>query len=230
MEAMTRAVWGFMEGAHRNGLLDDLLALLGGLSDPGADLGEMMAGFEDALMGSDLASFEALSGSVLLPALEALSEERVLEDLHVVVRAARPLLEGAVQRAGGDVKAVTAAAGDVGNTLRAAQGVARALLPVLARVYGPSLRGWLLEQAGSSAGRLVNALTRSVAENPDTARRVLSDLWATVDGRAFRRAADILVGAFLDRRPPLVEWTATTLAGRARKRIFGKGRRRDGNG
>ena len=72
MEALTRAVWDFMEASYRKGVLDQLLGLLGALSDPDADLSEQLGNFEDGLADADFSRFEEMSSEVLMPLLRAL--------------------------------------------------------------------------------------------------------------------------------------------------------------
>jgi len=106
MQELTRAMWDFMEGAYRQGLLDELLGMAGGLMDPEMDLGDAMGDFEDALSEADFAPFEEMSREVLAPVMSALADEEVIEGLHVFVTTMRPVIEGVVQGAGGDIRLI----------------------------------------------------------------------------------------------------------------------------
>ena len=221
MEALTRAVWDFMEGAHRKGLLDELLGLVGALSDPEADLSELLGNFEDRLTDADFGHFEQMSTEILTPLLQALAQDRVLESLHVLVITLRPVVDGALERADGDTKVMKAVLGLIKQNLVCLKTVAVALTPVLAKVYGPAVEEFIKERGGGLAADAVNTACIAINRNPEVATRLVSDLFAMVDGRAFGRAADTVVGAVLDQKPPLIEWTASTFVKRARRRLLG---------
>jgi hypothetical protein len=221
MEALTRAVWEFMEGAYRKGLLDELLGLLGGLSDPEADLGELLGDFEDRLAGADFAHFEGMSRETLTPVLQALGREEVLESLHVLVISMKPMVDGVMERVGGDPKVLNEILGLVKQNLASLMTVAVALMPVIAKAYGPTVEKFMKERGGVMAANTTNTLCAGINRNPEIATRVISDFFAAVDGRAFGTTADTVVGAALDHKPRVVEWTASTLVKRARKRLLG---------
>lgn len=221
MEGLTRAVWDFMEGAHSKGLLDELLGLVGALSDPEADLGEQLGNFEDRLTDADFSRFEQMSTEVLTPLLQALSEEKVLESLHVLAITLRPLVEGAMERVGGEPKVMNEMLGLIKQNLVCLKTVAVALAPVLAKVYGPAVEAFVRERGGALAGEVINRACTAINRNPEIATRMISDLFGTVDGGAFGTAADTVVGAVLDQRPPLIGWTASAFVKRTRKRLLG---------
>jgi len=225
-EALTQAVWDFMAGAHRKGLLDELLALSGGLLGPEVDLEETLGGLEDTLSAADFASFERMSEETLLPALQALSQEEVLEGLLVLITSIRPFVDRAVEGAGGDPRVLKHALDDLRKNLLALKTVVMAILPVLKKVYGPSVELFLREKAGDKAAGAVNTACTAIERNPDAVNRFVSDLFAGVDGRTFRKASDIVLGAVLDQRPPVVGWAVSTAANRVRNRLFsGRGGR-----
>lgn len=221
MEALTRAIWDFMEGSYRKGVLDELLGLVGALSDPEIDLGEQLGEFEDMLSNADFSGFEEMSAEVLTPLLEALAEEKVLESLHVLLVSTRPLIDGFMDRVGGDTNVASEMLGLIRQNLACLKTVAVTLAPVLAKVYGPSVETFIKERGGALAADLINTANGAINRNPEIATRVVSDLFASVDGKAFGRAADTVMGAVLDQKPPLVEWTAGTLMKRTKKRLFG---------
>lgn len=218
-DALTGAVWGFLAGAYRKGVLDEALALAGGLLDPKIDLGQALGDFEDALSQADFGSLERMSAEVLAPLLQALSDEKVLESLHVLLLGARPLVAAAVRAAGGDVRALTAAAGGLAGILAALKPVARAVLPVAARACRPAVEAFLEERAGPTLTAALNAACRAAGRHSEAVSRFVSRVFAGVDGPAFRAAADVVVDAVLDERPPLAQWTAATVTKRVRKRV-----------
>lgn len=221
MEALTRAVWDFMEGAYRQGLLDDLLDLVGALSDPDADVGELLGNFEDRLRDANFGRFEDMSREVLTPVLQALAAEEVLQSLHVLLITSRPLIDGVLERAGGDGKVLKEMLGLVKQNLICLKTVAAALMPVLVQIYGPAVESFVKERAGALTAGIVNAACVSINRNPEIAARMISDFFAGVEGRALGTAADTVVGAVLDQKPPLIGWTASTLVKRGRKRLLG---------
>ncbi len=221
MEALTRAVWDFMEGAYRKGVLDELLGLVGALSDPEADLSEQLGNFEDGLSDADFSRFEGISTEVLIPVLEALAEEKVLESLHVLLITSRPWVDGLLESAGGDTKVMNERVSLIKRNLFCLQTVGLALLPVLTKVYGPAVETFVKERGGALAADLLNTACAAINRNPETAVRMISDLFAGLDGRALGTAAETVVGAVLDQKPPLIGWTASTLVKRTKRRLLG---------
>ena len=221
MEGLTRVVWDFMEGAYRKGLLDELLGLIGGLSDPEADLGALLGDFEDRLADADFAHFEGMSRELLTPLLQALAREEVLESLHVLVISLRPVVDGVMERVGGDPKVVNEIQGLAKQNLLCLKTVAMALMPVLAKAYGPTVETFIKERGGVLAANATNTACARINRNPEIVTRVISDIFSLVDRRAFGVATNTVVGAVLDQKPPLIEWTASTLVKRARKRLIG---------
>jgi hypothetical protein len=221
MEALTRAIWVFMEGSYRKGVLDELLGLVGALSDPEVDLGEQLGAFEDRLSGADFSGFEEMSAEVLTPLLQALADEKVLESLHVLLVTTRPLIDAFMDRVGGDTNVAGEMLGLIKQNLVCLMTVAGALTPVLAKVYGPMVETFLKESGPALAADLINTANGAINRNPETATHIVSDLFAKVDGKAFGTAVDTVMGAVLDQKPPLVEWTAGTLMKRTKKRLFG---------
>ena len=221
MEGLSRVVWDFMEGAYRKGLLDELLGLVGGLSDPEADLGALLGDFEDRLADADFAHFEGMSRDLLTPVLQALAREEVLESLHVLVISLRPVVDGVMERVGGDPKVMNEILGLAKQNLLCLKTVSVALVPVLAKAYGPAVETFIKERGGVLAANATNTACATINRNPEIVTRVISDIFSLVDRRAFSAATNTVVGAVLDQKPPLIEWTASTLVKRARKRLLG---------
>ena len=221
MEELTRAVWDFMEGSYRKGVLDQLLGLLGALSDPDVDLGEQLGNFEDGLADADFSRFEEMSTEVLMPLLQALAEEKVLASLHVLLATSRPLVDGALERAGGDPKRMNEMLGLVKQNLACLRTVAVALMPVPARIYGPAVGTWVEERGGALTAEGINTACAAINRDPETAVRMISHFFAAVDGRQLGAAAETVVGAVLDQKPPLIGWTASTVVRRTKRRLLG---------
>jgi hypothetical protein len=221
MEGLTSAVWDFMEGSYRKGVLDELLGLVGALSDPEADLGEQLGDFEDRLSDADFAGFEEMSTEVLTPLLQALADEEVLESLNVLLITTRPVIDGIMERVGGDTKVIKEMLALMKQNLVCLKTVAVALTPVLAKAYGPALEKFIKEKGGVMAANATNTACATINRNPEIVTRVISELFTLVDGRAFGEAAGTVVGAVLDQKPPVIEWTASTFVKRARKRLLG---------
>jgi len=206
MEELTRAVWDFMEGAYRKGVLDDLLDLVGALSDPQADLGEQLGNFEDGLTDADFGRFEEMSTEVLTPVLQALAAEEVLESLHMLLISSRPLVDGVLDRAGGDTRAMNEMLGLIKQNLVCLKTVGLALMPALTKVYGPAVETFIKERGGALTADVINTACAAINRNPEI---------------AVRMTADTVVGAVLDQKPPLIAWTASTVVKRAKRRLLG---------
>ena len=192
MEALTRAVWDFMEGAYRKGVLDDLLDLVGKLSDPEADLGEQLGNFEDGLTDADFGPFEGMSTEILTPLLQALAAKEVLESLHVLLITSRPLVDGVLERAGGDTKGMNEMLALVKQNLVCLKTVALALMPVLAKVYGPAVEMFIQERGGALTADVINAACAAINRNPRIATRMISDFFAVVDARLIKKTPEPL--------------------------------------
>ena len=169
MEALTRAIWDFMEGSYRKGVLDELLGLVGALSDPEVDLGKQLGDFEDRLSDADFGVFEEMSTEVLTPLLQALADEKVLESLHVLLITTRPLIDAFMERVGGDTNVASEMLGLIKQNLVCLKTVAVALTPVLAKVYGPTVETFIKERGGALAADLIN--TASAGDQPESGDR-----------------------------------------------------------
>ena len=221
MQGLTKAVWDFMEGSYRKGVLDELLGLVGALSDPEADVAEQLGNFEDGLTDADFGHFEKMSTEILMPVLQALAAEEVLESLHVLLGTSRPLVDGVFARAGGDTKRMSEMLGLIKQNLVCLKTVVLALMPVLAKVYGPAVETFLKEKGGALTADIINTACTVINRNPEIATRMISDFFAVVDGRALGTAADTVAGAVLDQKPPLIGWTASTVVKRTKRRLLG---------
>jgi len=240
LEGLSAAVWGFLEGAYRKGVLDEALGLAGGFMDPAADLGQALGDFEDALSQADFGPLEKWSAELLTPLLQVLSREEVLENLGVLLRQVQSLLTrvppaaskrnarsqapprlgaGAVPATGGEARALAAMVREAGTTLAALGSLARALLPVLTKFYHPAAGEFLEKRAGPLVSEVLNAASKAASAHPEAVSRFISRVFAGLDGRAFRAAADVIAEAVLDERPPLAQWTAATVTKRVRKRV-----------
>jgi hypothetical protein len=213
MEVVTGAVWDFMHSAYNKGVLDEILAIVGQFLDPGMDLGEHLGNLEDALTEADFAPFEKMSREVMVPMLRALAQDDAMEGLTMFISSIRSLVED------GDVKEHLKVVGVIGKGLLALKPVVVALVPVIAKVYGPVVLKFMEHDLGSKAASAINSACTAINADPRIACHVISDLFAGVDGEAFRMAMDTIVGGFLDQRPPLAGWTAATVVKRARKRL-----------
>ncbi len=152
--------------------------------------------------------------------LQVLADEKVLESLHVLLITTRPLIDAFMERVGGDTNVANEMLGLIKQNLVCFKTVAVALTPILAKVYGPTVETFIKERGGALAANLINTANAAINRNPKIATRVVSDLFATVDGKAFGTAADTVMGAILDQKPPLVKWNAGTLMKRTKKRPF----------
>ena len=124
MELLTRAIWDFMEGSYRKGVLDELLGLVGALSDPEVDMGKQLGDFEDRLSDADFGVFEEMSTEILTPALQALADEKVLESLHVLLITTRPLIDAFMERVGGDTNVASEMLGLIKQNVQVSSPVA----------------------------------------------------------------------------------------------------------
>jgi hypothetical protein len=124
-------------------------------------------------------------------------------------------------RVGGDTKVIQEMLALMKQNLVCLKTVAVALTPVLAKAYGPAVEKFIKENGGVMAASATNTACATINRNPEIVARVISDVFTLVDGRAFGEAAGTVVGAVLDQKPPLIEWTAGTLVKRARKRLLG---------
>jgi len=225
MDLQTKAVWDFMEVAYRGGLLDEISQLAGGLLDPDIDLGELLASFEDALVDAELGPFEEMSKEILVPSLVALTDEDVIEDLKYLLQTLRPLIEGMVRGAGGNMNVVADIARGILENIVSLRHVAVTLAPVISKVALPYIEIFLRERAGKVAGSGINSFCAMINRindgHPETIPVFVSDLFDTVDPKEFKKATDILVECFLDQRPPLIGWTVATVIKRAKKRLLG---------
>jgi len=221
MDELTISVQEFIQEAYKSGLLDEMLSLSGEISGDDIDLGDALGGLEDVLKDADFTMFEMLSKELVPPLLNALNNEKALEGLRIIVVALKPLLSKYVQN-GGDLKDLAEMAGNVGKILLGLKPVLTVLIPALLEKYRPMIEYMITANAGSIVGGAINSGTSAVNRNPNMIVQLISDMFSSVSSTQFREATDTLVAGFLDQKPPLAQWTATTVAKRTKKRILGK--------
>ncbi len=223
MDPQTKALWDFMRASYKSGLLDESLGLLGNISDPELDLGEGLGEFEDALTEADFTAFETMSAESLTPALQALSEEEVIEGLTVLVSTLRPIIEGMVEGADGDIGVIIEMVKRIGKAISSLKPAALSIAPIIFKLAAPTLEKTFKEKAGELTGSLiqssVSGIVKTEENDPESVSRFMSDVFKMVDADTFRKAADTLTDAFLDQKPPLVGWTTATIVKRTRKRL-----------
>jgi hypothetical protein len=223
MDPQTKAVWDFMRASYKSGLLDESLGLLGNISDPELDLGEGLGNFEDALTQADFTAFETMSDESLTPMLQALSEEEVIEGLTVLVSTFRPVIEGMVEGADGDIGVIIDMVKRIGKAIVSLKPAAMSIAPIILQLAAPTLEKTFKEKAGQLTGSLiqysVNGIVKKEESDPEFVSRFMSDVFKMIDADTFRKATDTLTEAFLDQNPPIVGWTTATIVKRAKKRL-----------
>jgi hypothetical protein len=79
---------------------------------------------------------------------------------------------------------------------------------------------------GRAVGKAVNTMTAigngMISKDPGSVSEFMAGLFDTVDGQAMGRMTDTITDGFLDQQPPILRWMASTLATRAKKRLFTK--------
>lgn len=212
MEAQAQVLWNFLANAYRAGLIDESLQLAERIIPPTADLGDLLARFEDAMVAADFASFERRWGATIAPALTALDDPRVLASLRALLAALRPVLEAAAAR-GGPLEQLVKLWPELA-----------VLAPRLTRIAVPHLETFLQEQAGRLAGQgataLLSAINRTAARRPETVTRFFGDFFGALDRDALKGAADMVLEHVLAQKPQVFRWALATVSARLKKRLM----------
>jgi hypothetical protein len=124
----TKAVWKFLEVCYRKGLLDEIFSFANIFMDPHINPMDMMGEAEETLSKFDFDSLDATLKGNLVPLMNALSDEEVVEGLKYLLQTVRPFCEIAVAQAGGDVGEAKRRAKLMGKSLKT---VGMLLAPVL---------------------------------------------------------------------------------------------------
>ena len=133
----TRAVWTFLEVCYRKGLIDELFNCAGTFMDPKINPMDMMGELEEKLSTFDFDSLDKTLKGNLVPLLNMLSDEEVVEGLKYLLQTVRPFLELAVAQAGGDVGEAKRRAHLMGKSLKT---VGMLLAPVLLEKAAPVIQ------------------------------------------------------------------------------------------
>lgn len=223
-EPLTLALWDFMKTSYDAGLLDESLGLIGNLLDPETDLGDQLGDFEDALSVADFTNFETMAAETLTPTLQALSDKEAIDGLTVLVSTLRPIIEGIIKGADGDINVVIDMIKNISNTVVSLKPLFIAVAPIIIKAASPKLEYTLKENAGQFTGNIIQHLCSTVNQmsekDPEFGSRFMADVFQVVDANEFKNATDTLVDGFLDQKPRLLGWTAETMVKRAKKRLL----------
>ncbi len=225
-DEQTQIVWDFLETAFRTGTLDRILDLAGVITGKEfEDMSQAFADLEDVFMEmADTSSMEEKFGQTYA-AVQALTDDEILEGLGIVIGVITPVLNLIMQQTqtGSLVTSETqeAVKEKIGKAFKALSAVASVAL----RTYLSSPDGRSAKDYGRLVGQGLNALTglgnEGFAGRSGGASDFMAGVFEAADGRAIRQMTDTLADGFLDQRPPLLRWTAATAVKRARKRILG---------
>jgi hypothetical protein len=224
MEEQSRILLDFLRLSYQRGLMDDFMAL-GDLLDPNIDTIDYLESFDDAVAAMDLKPFAATYKDQLLPLIQSLTNDESIDALRAILQVSRPYLAKLVQE------------GSQENPLQNVQKLV-ALIPHLfvllknlapvAKPYVQPFVSLFVEDSGNLLGRSLNvmssAIVKSHAEDPERVGRIFSSLFKTLDTNQFGAAMEILMGGFLDQRPPVLRWTLGAILTHTIKNIAGSKR------
>ncbi len=227
MEGQTKVLWDFLETAYRTGALDELMLLSkAGTDKKYENQARVFVDLEEGICEmDDFSSVDAVVEEALRQ-LPALTDDETVEGIAILASVLRPLVDSVMESADRDADALTAKREEV---LAALPKVGKALLALIT-ANGPTLLAALGERSagdyGREAGKSMNALASWIngihERDPEAISDFMAGAFSAIDGDEVGKMADVLTGAFLDQRPPVLQWTAATMAGRAKKRVLGK--------
>jgi hypothetical protein len=224
MEEQSRILWDFLRLSYQRGLMDDFMAL-GDLLDPNMDTIDILESFDDAVVAMDVKPLAAMYKDQLLPLIQYLTNDESIDALRAILQASRPYLAKLVQE-GGQKNALQNV-----QKLVALMPHLFVLLKHLAPVAKPYVQPFVrlfVEDSGNLLGRSLNAMSdaivKSHVEDPERVGRIFSSLFKTLDTNQFGAAMEILMGGFLDQRPPVLRWTLGAILTHTIKNIAGSKR------
>lgn len=227
MEGQAKIVWNFLEAAYRTGALDNFMDLSKAATDKKYEnQATVFAELEDAITEMDDFSSVDQTLEKALSQMPALSDPAILEGLGALVSLLTPVIDSTMKSVDRDTEALKEKRDKL---LADLPRMARALFALLALNSG-SIAGALGEKSakafGENLGKGLNAAAAFVNDlnerDPSAIPDFMAGAFNAVDGDQVAKMADTLTQAFLDRRPPVLRWTASTVAKRAGKIIFRK--------
>lgn len=214
-------IWRFSRSAYKQGVFTDLLGVLGGMLKPGMSMLDILTAMEDWAATADIEAIDA-QYERLEPLLGAMAQEKVMRAIKTLLDTWMPLIDKlgglyAVLNLAKGVKPLAQA------NLAALRTILRAALPFVPAFLPEGVA--LSRKAGTLAGEQISqactSLNQAYADDPQNVQAFFTALFEAIDPQAFGKTAEILTGALLDQRPPLVRWSLKTAAGRLRKRFLG---------
>jgi len=224
MDGQTKIVWDFLHLAYRTGSLDRFMQLSRAAVDKRYEnQATVFAKLEDAI--SEMDDFSSVDQTLeeIFRQMPVLSDEETLEGLGTLVSIVTPLIESAMESVDRDTQVLK----DKGDKLfDDLPKMAKAVFMVLV-LNSDSLVSALgrrpARQYGRDLGRGLNAMASFINNindrSPSAIPDFMSGAFSAVDGNEVSKMLDTVTHAFLDRKPPLLKWTASTMLKRARKKV-----------
>jgi len=227
MEGQTKVLWDFLETAYRTGAIDEFLELSKAATDKKYENQALVfAELEDAV--SEMEDFSGVDETIeeAFRQIPALTDEETLEGLRVIVSFLTPLVDSVMESVDRDGELLGEKRDKLIEDLPKA---AKALLTILAQNSCAILSAMGDKPArdlGENMGRGLNAMASIIngvhERDPNAVSDFMAGAFGAVDGDAVSRMADTLTNALLDQKPPVLRWTAATMAKRAGKRVLNK--------
>lgn len=227
MEGQTKILWDFLNAAYRTGTLDEFLNLAQVAAGKSKEnQAQLFADLEDAI--TELDDFSGVDRTLEegYRQMALMTDDEILEGLGVLISLITPLVDSAMESAGRDPELLMEKRDKLIENLPKA---GKALFALIALNSGPiigALGDRSPDQYGRDLGKALNAMAAFINNINETDPEAISDFMSgafnAVDGEEVAKMADTLSQAFLDQRPPLIKWSAATMAKRAKKRVLNK--------
>ncbi len=226
MQEQEKAIYDFLFEAYRSGALDGFMRLSRAVADKKyEDQSLVFSELEDAISEmDDLSGVDEVLAKVF-EQMPLLTDRETLEGLAVLVSYLTPWLDSMMAAADRDTQVVSEKTDRLKHDLPLAGKAVFTLFVLNSRPLGEAL-GQRARASGEGMGKALNAFSELVnameEKNPGAISEFMSGAFSSLNGDEMTKMLNILSNSFLDQKPPLLKWTASTMGGRARKKLLGK--------
>ena len=227
MEGQTKVLWDFMEAAFREGTLDELLLLSKAASDKKyEDQAFVFADLEEAIEEMDDLSAVDDKLELAFSIMPQLTDDEVLQGMKILLSVLTPLVDRMMESAGRDMEAVAEKKDELVDNLRKVVKALAALASIGSKSLIEAQGDESTRKYGRNLGKALNSTANVVnsihANNSNAVSDFMAGVFEQVDKEEIRKMLDIMAEGFMDQKPPVVRWTASLMAKRARKFLLNK--------
>jgi hypothetical protein len=227
MQGQTRILWDFLQAAYKNGALDNFMELSRAATDKKYEnQATVFAQLEDAICEMEDFSSVDETLATAFKQMPALTDDEILQGLGALVVMITPVIDSTMESVDRDSEALKEKLEKLSQDLPKIASAVSTLVILNSETIASALGKDPARLHGERVGKGLNGFSSFINDindrDPSAIPEFMSGLFSSVDGNSFTKAADILTHALLDQKPPVLKWTASTMAKRAGKIVLNK--------